>query len=433
MGILLPFPRPKTSQRSHSFSSTIPTSGLNWNEFKEELQETNLQSIGVELSRRVLLEAMEQEADELCGGEKGRHLKTGRKASRHGTVPCSVSFGAARMKLRRPRVRADGKEILLSTYAAALAKQLSLEMVLETCLDGTSHRRFPRTARRLQETRSDFHHLSKSTVNRRFIEAAEKVRKTLQTRRLDGHRFLALYIDGTVEQGHHVISVLGLRENGEKQVLGLREGSSESSEVCQELLTNLLSRGLDVGSGFLAVIDGGKGLAAALRAVFGRKAIIQRCRAHKIRNVLEKVPLCEREHLKGYLQRAWREADPRQAKRMLELTARNLEARGRRRAARSLREGLSQTLTCTFLGLPSDCDLTRSLVTTNPIESLNGYTADRTRRVCRWRNGRMFLRWTAITLAEAEAKLASVADKQGLANLKTALERRGAKLKAAAA
>ncbi|MFA5509086.1 MAG: transposase [Vulcanimicrobiota bacterium] len=432
MGIVVPLRGRKPLHVANSTPASL-TSNPTWRELKEGLQERSLQSIGVELTRRVLLEAMEQEADELCGGEKGRHLKSERNASRHGNAPCSVPYGSARMKLSRPRLRSNGKEVLLSTYIAARDGGFPLEAVLKTCLDGASQRRYPETARRLQETGSNgFHHYSKSTINRRFVAAADKVRKTLQTRQLDGRRFLALYIDGTVEQGHHIISVLGLTEDGEKMILGLREGSSESSEVCQELFTNLLSRGLDVSRGFLAVIDGGKGLASALRSTFGHKAILQRCRAHKTRNVLEKVPECERDHLKRYLQRAWSETDPRQAKRLLELTARNLEARGRRRAARSLREGLSDTLACNFLGLPSDCDLTRSLVTTNPIESLNGYVADRARRVCRWRSGRMFLRWTAISMAEAEASFSRIDNSVGLHNLKTALEKRATLLKAAA-
>lgn len=367
---------------------------------------------------------MEQEASEICGGKKGRHLASARQASRHGYVRCSVPFGAAKMELARPRIRADGKEVTLTTYAAAQREGLSAAAVLETCLGGSSQRRFPRVAQSLQGTESGFRHLSKSTINRRFIRAAEKVGHELRTRSLRGHRFLALYLDGVVEQGHHLIAVLGLTADGEKHVLGLREGSSESAEVCKELLTDLLSRGLDVGDGFLAIIDGGKGLAAALRAVFGHKVIIQRCRAHKMRNVLEKVPECEREHLKGYLRRAWREPDARQAKRLLELIARNLEARGRRRAARSLREGLSDTLACNFLKLPPDSDLTRSLVTTNPIESLFSKSNAQSKRVCRWRGGRMLLRWTALSLAEAERNLRPVKDKQGLQQLSLALEQR---------
>jgi len=237
-------------------------------------------------------------------------------------------------------------------------------------------------------------------------------------------RYLVIYIDGVVEQGHHVIAAMGLTEDGEKVVLGLREGSSESSAVCQELLADLLKRGLSIGNHVLAVIDGGKGLAAALRAVFGRRVTIQRCRAHKLRNILEKVPLCERDQLKKDLDKAWLDPAPRRAKRMLEMIARRLEAWKRRPAANSLREWLSDTLACNFLGLPTASALTRTLVTTNPLESLYSYHSSVCRRVCRWRSGRMVLRWTATSLAAAEQTLTKFTDQESLRQLARLLDRR---------
>ena len=341
-----------------------------WNEVREEVRQVGLQDVGVELARRVLVEAMEQEANELTGGPKGKHLKE-RTASRHGRKKCRVPFGAALMEIKRPRVRANGKEIQLSTYLAAHEGALSPSLVLQCCIEGASQRGLPKHAERLQGTHGEgFSRLSKSTINRRFVRAAKAVVCELQSRPLSGARYVAIYLDGIVEQGHHVISVLGLTADGQKRVLGLREGSSESSEVCAELLRDLRKRGLDVGEGFLAIIDGGKGLASALKEVFGKRVLIQRCRAHKLRNVLEKVPERERESLKAEVQRAWA-ADAKQAKRMLQLTAANLERR-HPAAARSLREGLAETLTCNELGLAHGCALTRFLVTTNPLESRYG-------------------------------------------------------------
>jgi transposase-like protein len=231
-------------------------------------------------------------------------------------------------------------------------------------------------------------------------------------------RYLAIYLDGLVEQGHHVISVLGLTADGQKRVLGLREGSSESSEVCAELLRDLLKRGLDVGEGFLAVIDGGKGLASALKEVFGKRVLIQRCRAHKLRNILEKVPEKDRTALACEIRRAWA-ADTKQAKRMLKLTAANFPA-----AAGSIEEGLVETLSCNELKLPHNCALTRFLVTTNPLESLYARHTDDSGRVCRWRNGDMLLRWAGTSLALAEPSFAVVGDKAALQAFKAALDKR---------
>jgi putative transposase len=395
-----------------------------WKDVREHLGQVPLQTVAIELARQVLVEAMEREADELCGGGKGKHLVGARTASRHGRIPSKVPFGAALMEVRRPRVRREGREVQLSTYLAAQHAAFSPEVALEVCIKGTSQRGFAGVSRALQSTHDGFRHRSKSTVNRFFVKAAEAVKSKLQSRPLGGVRYMVIYIDGVVEQGHHVVAAMGLTEDGEKRVLGLREGSSESSAVCQELLADLLKRGLNIGNHILAVIDGGKGLAAALRAVFGRRVTIQRCRAHKLRNVLEKVPDCERDQLKKDLDKAWLDPDPRRAKRMLEMIARRLEAWKRRPAANSLREGLSETLACNFLGLPTDSALTRTLVTTNPLESLYSFHGSVARRVCRWRSGRMVLRWTATALAAAERTLTKIQDQEALLQLARLLDRR---------
>ncbi len=394
-----------------------------WSEVREEVRQVGLQDVGVELARRVLAEAMEQEANELTGGPKGKHLKE-RNASRHGRKKCRVPYGAALMEIERPRVRANGTEVQLSTYLAAHEGTLSPTLVLQCCIEGASQRGLPRHAERLQGTHGEgFSQLSKSTINRRFVRAAKAVVTELQSRPLNGVRYVAVYLDGVVEQGHHVISALGLTADGQKRVLGLREGSSESGEVCAELLRDLLKRGLDVGKGFLAVIDGGKGLASALKEVFGNRVLIQRCRAHKLRNVLEKVPERDRESLKAEIQRAWSVTDAKQAKRMLLLTADNLQ-RHHPAAASSLREGLAETLTCNELGLPHGCALTRFLVTTNPLESLYARHTSDSRKVCRWRNGDMLLRWTGTSLALAEPSFSTIENKAALKALEAALDKR---------
>lgn len=392
-----------------------------WNEVCTEVREHGLQDVAVELARRVIVVAMEQEANELTGGIKGKHLDE-RQASRHGYIGCSVPYGAALMEIRRPRLRANGKEVPLSTYQAALEGALSPSVVLECCAGYSSQRGFPGQAERLQGTSGQgFSRRSKSTINRHFVKASQAVASEIQSRVLCGQRYLALYLDGIVEQGHHVISILGLAEDGQKRVLGLREGSSESGEVCAELLRDLLKRGLDIGDRFVAVVDGGKGLTSALKEVFGHRVLIQRCQAHKIRNVLEKVPDKEQEQLKAEICRAWAAPNAQQAERMLRLIAADLKQRYGG-AARSLVEGLQETLTCKRLGLPHDCPLTRSLVTTNPLESLYARHTEISHKVCRWRSGAMLLRWVGTSLATAERSLSVVTDKAALKFLKEALE-----------
>ena len=69
-------------------------------------------------------------------------------------------------------------------------------------------------------------------------------------------------------------------------MLGVREGASENAEVTSALLEDLVERGLDPGRRRLFVIDGSKALRKAIEKVFGQRHPIQRCRNHKLRNVL---------------------------------------------------------------------------------------------------------------------------------------------------
>lgn len=85
------------------------------------------------------------------------------------------------------------------------------------------------------------------------------------------------------------VAALGIDADGGKQILGLAEGATENSAVVTSLLTDLVERGLAIPQGALAVIDGGKALAKALRDVFGAAITIQRCIVHKQRNVLDHV------------------------------------------------------------------------------------------------------------------------------------------------
>ena len=71
-------------------------------------------------------------------------------------------------------------------------------------------------------------------------------------------------------------------------------------------------------------------------------------------------------------------------------------------AAASIREGCAEMFTVTRLGLPNK--LSRSLVSTNIIESPNAGVRQRTRRVTRWKDGAMALRWAAAAFVASEKR-----------------------------
>ena len=192
-------------------------------------------------------------------------------------------------------------------------------------------------------------------------------------------------IDGIHFRDRVILVALGIDAEGDKHVLGLREGSTEATRVVSSLLADLVERGLDAERMRLWVIDGGKALRKAIVESFGARALIQRCQEHKRRNVIEHLPEDMHASVNRALRDAWDSAERELAKQQLERLASSLQAK-HPGAAASLREGLEETLTVQGLGITGA--LYRTLRTTNPIENLNGSIAHYTRNVKRWRTGR---------------------------------------------
>jgi putative transposase len=175
-------------------------------------------------------------------------------------------------------------------------------------------------------------------------------------------------IDGVHFAEHRVLAAIGIDLNGSKHVLGLREGATENAAACKELLADLIERGLHTDRELLFVIDGAKALKKAISDTFGSRALIQRCREHKKRNVAEALPDRLRAQTRGAMSQAYAMADPKRAHQLLDNLARTLD-RDYPGAAASLREGLDETLTVMRLELPQS--LTRVLSSTNLIENLS--------------------------------------------------------------
>ena len=146
------------------------------------------------------------------------------------------------------------------------------------------------------------------------------------------------------------------------------------------------------------ILDGAQALHKATRAVFGAAALIQRCHAHKLRNILDHLPERQRPWVQAIVRRAYQASDVKTATRLLTALANRLEDEYPS-AAGSVREGLDETLTVLTLHLSTR--LQRSLATTNAAESLLSRTRHVKRNVKRWRGGQMMLRWVAAGVLEA--------------------------------
>jgi transposase-like protein len=289
---------------------------------------------------------------------------------------------------------------------------------LEAMALGVSTRNYGRSLESLPEGLEE-RSVSKSAVSRRFVVLTEKQLGAWLHRPLGELKLRIVVLDGIVFKDHTILVALGVSDDGTKHVLGIREGSTENATVARALLSDLVERGLPQDRALLFVIDGSKALWAAIRKLFGDRAVIQRCQVHKKRNVRDHLPVELQVSVKQAMTEAYQCTDATLAKRQLERLARSLE-REYPGAASSLREGLEETLTLQSLGLSGALYLT--LRSTNPIENLNRSITDFTRRVSRWRGGRMIVRWVATAVAEAEKKFRRLQGYRSMPQLIAALE-----------
>jgi transposase-like protein len=234
--------------------------------------------------------------------------------------------------------------------------------------------------------------VSKSTISRQAIEASAEQLQQLRERRWDKIEILVIYIDGQRFAEHHVLSAVGVDVEGHKHILGIEAGATENAAAVKSLLTGLRDRGLPTDRKYLFVIDGAKALRAAIEEVFGDDQPVQRCRNHKLENVMQELPKEQQQQTRNLMRAAWKVNTAEEGEKRLEQLARYLE-HDYESAARSLREGMKDMFTLQRLQIPPS--LHKCLATTNLIESPHSGVRRRTRNVTRWRDSAMLERWVA--------------------------------------
>jgi transposase-like protein len=250
-------------------------------------------------------EVFEQELTEVCGPRYQHAVE--RAAYRYGSAQSSVVLGGRRVRVTRPRARTTaGEEIMLPSWGAWSAEDPLDERAIEQMLVGVSTRKYRRSLEPLppkQRSRG----ASRSAVSRRFVRGTTAQLRKLMERDLSGLDLTVLMLDGVHFIGEHVIIVaVGIDAGVRKHVLGLWEGATENKTSCTALLEELAARGLRTDRSILVVLDGSKALYRAVRAVFGNRALIQRCQEHKKRNVLDALPQSKRASVKRTLTQAFR-------------------------------------------------------------------------------------------------------------------------------
>jgi putative transposase len=387
---------------------------------REEFETMALDS-RVELIRNLIpiglmhiFEELDKEVTALCGERYER--KNEEVGRRHGSNPGSIRLEGQKIGIQVPRVRGERSEIPLRSYAKLQEEKAANDLLLRRVLYGISCRNYEKAAESIPGALG----LSSSSVSRTFVNASTTKLKEFQERDLSSERYVALFIDGKTFAEDTMVIALGVTEGGEKRPLGFVQTETENQTAMADFLRELLGRGLEISEGILVVIDGSKGLRAAVRKVFSKRAVVQRCMWHKRENVLGYLPKQQQGWWRRRLQRAYDRPTYTEASTELKRIHRELE-QVNQSAARSLAEGLEETLTLHRLGVYSV--LGQSFKTTNCIESINALVEERCAKVDSWRNSSQKHRWLAVTLLDVEDRLRRVKGYRHLSKLREALRR----------
>lgn len=347
---------------------------------------------------------MEEEVKSLAGE---RHEQGGeRLAHRWGTEDGYCVVDGQKVPLKRTRLRGpspDGgtREQHLGSYELFQRNGPMQQVVWDKMMRGLTTRNYGAVVKDFR----DAYGVEKSAVSENFIEASREKVKQLMERPLGELKLCAIVIDGTPFKDRMIIAALGIGCDGRKTVLGIREGATENTAVVSGLLSELAERGLDFSTPRLYILDGGKALPAAVRKHAGSAAFIQRCQVHKKRNVVDHLPDEYKADVRRKLQNAYSMTDYADAKRALERLHRELMDLNPS-AARSLEEGMDETLTVNKLRVPDQ--LRRTLCCTNVIESAFSVVDTVCRNVKRWRDGDHIERWVGSGLLVAERQFRKV-------------------------
>src|SRR3989442_1014693 len=343
---------------------------------------------------------MEEEVRHFAGERHEQH--EGRLAHRWGKEDGYSVVDGQKVPIKRTRLRnKENREQRLGSYELFQRSGPLQKAVWDKMMRGLSTRNYGAVVREFQQA----YGIEKSAVSENFIEASRGKVKELMERPLGQLRLCAVLIDGTPFKDRQMIVALGIGCDGRKMVLGLREGATENATVVSALLSDLIERGMDFATPRLYILDGGKALHAAVRRHAGEAASIQRCQVHKKRNVVDHLPEEYKTDVKKKLQNAYAMADYADAKRALERLHRELMDLNPS-AARSLEEGLEETLTVHRLRVPDQ--LRRTLCCTNVIESAFSSVETVCWNVKRWRPGDQIERWVGSGLLVAERQFRKV-------------------------
>jgi len=367
----------------------------------------------IPLGLRAVADELKNEVRRLAGE---KHSRAGANA-RWGYQDGSVYLRDQKFPVRVPRVRdvEANREVPLEPYQRLQKPFDDNNGALLRLLHGLSTHKYHESSSLAAEAFG----ISASNLSKRFKRCSADKLKELQERSLKQYDIVAIFIDAKRYADDGLIVALGVTMDGYKIVLGVEQIHSENAKAIEQWFDKLIARGLRFEDGILFIIDGSKGIRKAIERKFSIYAVMQRCRWHKRENVVAYLDDSQQVIFRRRLQLAYEKTTYKETKAALDVLHHELETVNMS-AANSLMEGLEETLAIHHLGLSPE--ISRSLSTTNCIESVMSQMGQYTDKVDRWHNSGQILRWTATSLVDIEPRLNKIIGYRYLSILRSKLQ-----------
>jgi putative transposase len=246
--------------------------------------------------REVIRMIVEEELESALGARRSQRVGDERLGYRNGLRSRQLATSLGKTTIEMPRARISQEDGTTREWSSQVVPRYQRrtrrvdEAILGVYVGGTNTRRIKGALSPLLSGAP----LSKDAVSRLVVRLKHEF-ETWRERDLAGEDIRYLFMDGwfpKLRLGKQrvvvpVLVTLGVRGDGEKVVLDIRLAGAETTASWSDVVASLVRRG--VGLPELAVIDGNGGLHAALSKQWP-KLPIQRCTAHKLRNLTAKAP-----------------------------------------------------------------------------------------------------------------------------------------------
>ena len=271
-----------------------PFAGSDWFDPLEEAVRGHVRSFIEQLLEEELDAALGRARYERGASSNGR--RHGHRSRQLVTTFGPLSLSVPRARLADEAGEQEWKSALLPAYKRLSHRAEAL--IAEVYLAGMNTRRPRRALAKLFEGR-----VGKDVVSRAW-QKTRSAWEAWQRRDLGGDDIVRLILDGTVVKVRldrkataiSLLIALGIRRDGQKVVLAIKNMGGESEAAWRAVLDDLTARGMARPE--LVIVDGGKGLEAALASLWD-DVPVQRCTVHKERNLLAHAPKTLHDEIKA--------------------------------------------------------------------------------------------------------------------------------------